>query len=64
MGKKKVSLSLGACHPVGREAWSSTFLQIQHGMSILIHDVMALLCVAYSNQEIKFSLCLHEIYSM
>jgi hypothetical protein len=43
----KNALPLGACHPVGKEELnSSTFPGIQHGMSALIHDLMALLCVA------------------
>jgi hypothetical protein len=40
-------LPLRSWHPAGRKNLnSSTFPRIQHGMSVLIHDVMALLCVA------------------
>jgi hypothetical protein len=49
-----------ACHPVGRKKLnSSNFPGIQPGMSVLINDVIALLCVVQSNEEIKFILCLH-----
>jgi hypothetical protein len=38
---------LGACHPADKkEQNSSTFPRIQYGMFVLIHGVMAELCVA------------------
>jgi hypothetical protein len=51
---------LGAWHPVSTVKLNcSTFREIQHGMSVLIRDVMVFLCVVLSDEEIKFSQCVH-----
>jgi hypothetical protein len=45
--KRNHAVSPGAYQPVGREELNSfAFPEVQHGMSVLIQDIMALLCVA------------------
>jgi hypothetical protein len=58
--ERKYALLLGARRPKDREEWkSSIFSGLQHGMSLLIHDVVALLYDASSKEEINGSQCLH-----
>jgi hypothetical protein len=53
--ERKSALPLGACHPVGKqERDSSTFPGIQHGMTVLIPDVMD--CYVLLNPTKKISL--------